>query len=319
MATWQVSYDVLDTLRESVLILSSDGHIKQVNNAFLMCSQKDRRDVIDRPFWDVGEPSLKASLEQIMDRLPPVPPDSPRQIEVEHRFDDEQASRHLRLKARLVPRSFHQNGEDYIFVAIEDVSELVRSESELRRLRFDGDNLRSELTRDVLSLATEGKLTLCFSESELPPAGRAYSDRINLTLSSLREVRALVRRVSTEIGISEERADDMESAVGEASLNAVVHGGGGSGQIFVTDEVSPTIHVRITDNGNGISADDLPRAVLETGFSSKGTMGQGFRIILKTADRIYLLSDRRGTTIVLQKFRDVPLVAGLESLGDAAF
>ena len=61
------------------------------------------------------------------------------------------------------------------------------------------------------------------------------------------------------------------------------------------------VQVRIEDHGAGIPLGDLPKAALRRGYSTAGTMGHGFSMILMTASRIFLLTGPAGTTIVLEQ------------------
>lgn len=49
--------------------------------------------------------------------------------------------------------------------------------------------------------------------------------------------------------------------------------------------------------------DRLHRATLERGYTTAGTLGHGFWMILKTCDRLYLLTGTNGTTLVMEQDR----------------
>ena len=102
-----------------------------------------------------------------------------------------------------------------------------------------------------------------------------------------------------EYCFSEERSQDLETAVGEAAMNAVVHAGGGQG--WVCTSAAGTVQVWITDTGTGITMEHLPRATLERGFTTAGTLGHGFWLILRMVDRLWLLTGPTGTTLVLEQ------------------
>lgn len=57
--------------------------------------------------------------------------------------------------------------------------------------------------------------------------------------------------------------------------------------------------------------ENLPRATLSRGFSTKATLGHGLKMMIETADRLYLLTGPSGTIIVLEQERDKPLPAWL--------
>ena len=81
-------------------------------------------------------------------------------------------------------------------------------------------------------------------------------------------------------------------------MNALVHAGGGEATVYVWED---TIYVWIRDMGEGISLECLPRATLERGYSTAATLGHGFWLMLNTTDRVYLMTGREGTTVVLQQ------------------
>jgi anti-sigma regulatory factor (Ser/Thr protein kinase)/DNA-binding response OmpR family regulator len=160
--------------------------------------------------------------------------------------------------------------------------------------------------RDVLTSVTEGKLRLCDAGAELPPrAPEVICDALTLDARNLRFLRREVLRAAEEAGIDGERCDDLVTAVNEAGMNAVVHGGGGTGSVYADPERG-TVQVWIEDRGKGIDMARLPRATLERGYSSAGTLGHGFWMMLTTADRTYLCTGPNGTTLVVEQDRTPP-------------
>ncbi len=160
---------------------------------------------------------------------------------------------------------------------------------------------RERLLRDLLAGATDGRLTLCLTEADLPPARAAFAGPISLRGDGggVRELRRQAAAACGAAGVAGIRAFDLETAVGEAAMNAVVHTGGGEG--WVSADAPGTVQVRIQDTGAGIPIADLPNATLRRGYSTAGTMGHGFTMILMTADRVALLTGGAGTTVVLEQ------------------
>ncbi len=85
-------------------------------------------------------------------------------------------------------------------------------------------------------------------------------------------------------------------------MNAVVHGQFGHGRIYGSAD-GAVLQVWVTDRGEGIPVEDLPLATLQKGFTTSGTLGHGFKMILQTVSRIYLLTGPTGTTVVLEQDR----------------
>jgi len=71
----------------------------------------------------------------------------------------------------------------------------------------------------------------------------------------------------------------------EATMNAGVRSGGGLG--FVSLNECGKVQVQVEDTGGGIPLAELPKAALRRGYS---TAGHGFKMILTTADRVFLLT-----------------------------
>ena len=167
--------------------------------------------------------------------------------------------------------------------------------------------------REVLAAVTQNRLRLCDTKDDLPKSFSSLPDEkdpnaIALTPQTLRDFRRLVMQVCEQAGLPPERTADVVMAAGEAALNTVTHGGGGEGCAYA-DPDNGSVQVWVDDNGNGIAENLLHRATLEQGFTTAGSLGQGFPLMLRTADRVFLLTGNTGTTVVLEMDRFAPDVA----------
>ena len=170
-------------------------------------------------------------------------------------------------------------------IAIERNRELVR---------------RRHLLRDMLGSLTGGRMVLCLSAKDLPETlGPPKIETMTLSKEVLRDLRGQVSAIAKGMQMPEDRQYDLEVAVGEAAMNAVVHAESGTGDVFA-DEARCLLQIWVRDTGSGIAEESLHRATLERGFSTKNTLGQGFWMILHTIDKVYLLTGPQGTTIVLE-------------------
>ncbi len=156
--------------------------------------------------------------------------------------------------------------------------------------------------RDVLSSVTEGRLRLCDAPGDLPPVLEPVGDPVPLRPQDIATLRAEARDAAMRHHLPMDRCHDLVTAVSEAAMNAVVHGGGGQGRVCVGD--GGTVQVWIWDQGAGIAVDRLPRATLERGYTTAGSLGHGLWLILNTVDRLWLLTGPLGTTVVLEQGRD---------------
>lgn len=185
-------------------------------------------------------------------------------------------------------------------------AEAKRQEEEtLRRAREAAEaTLRQRaFLREVLLSATEGKLRLCESEQDLPAPLPAEASPVALSEAALQELRRQALEVAAARGFSPERGNGLMMAVGEASMNAVVHGENGVGRVCASEN---TVQVWIIDSGEGIAFESLHRATLERGWTTVGSMGHGFWMMLQSCDRLYLLTGREGTTTVVEQDRESP-------------
>ncbi len=199
---------------------------------------------------------------------------------------------------------FH--GRPARLVLARDVTERLALEQERR----ETVHREQQFLRDVLASVTEGKLRLCASESDLPVPSEARSEAVDLTPGAgLYALRRLAEGVAGTAGHSALRQHDLMTAASEAGMNAIVHAGGGIG--YVSVDIFGTVQVRVVDHGDGITMENLPRATLARGFSTAATLGHGLKMMLETADRVFLLTGPTGTTLVLEQDRTPPTPAWL--------
>ena len=89
-------------------------------------------------------------------------------------------------------------------------------------------------------------------------------------------------------------------------MNAVTHARDGTADVRA-DEQAGLVQVWVEDRGEGIEVNHLPQATLKRGYTTAGTLGHGFKMMLQTADRLWLLTGPMGTTVVLEQGREAPL------------
>ena len=173
------------------------------------------------------------------------------------------------------------------------------AEAEARSALSAGEARQRQFLRDVLLSVTDGCLHLCDGPGDLPAPLVSYgSPLVVVRDNSLSDLRHQVYEAAQAAGLPPERTHDLITAVGEAAMNAVTHAGQGVGWISIA---AGKVQVRIEDQGEGITVENLPKATLARGFSTKATLGHGFKMMLQTVDRIFLLTGRGGTTVVLEQ------------------
>lgn len=189
------------------------------------------------------------------------------------------------------------------FIGVQtDITTRREAEEALRQV---GTRQRAML-RDVFASVTEGKFSLCMTRADLPPLLTRFADPVPLSCTGgIRELRQQSISACQAAGIPDVRLHDLETAVGEAAMNAVVHSDTGLGRVFLHER--GTVQVWVEDEGEGIAVADLPNATLRRGYSTAGTMGHGFKMILSAVDRVHLLTGGAGTTVVIEQDRTAPV------------
>jgi PAS domain S-box-containing protein len=223
---------------------------------------------------------------------------------------------HLRILEALMSQVAAAGRNAYLYQqARAEIAERRRAEAERERaleenarlLRQTEEAARQQrrFLREMLVGMTEGRLRLCDSAEDLPvPLAPAAAAPIALSGPTLRQFRAEVERVALQQGLPDERWYDLLSGAGEASMNAVVHAGGGEARLHAGPD--GVVQIWIEDRGKGIAEETLHRATLERGYTTAGTLGHGFWMMLQTCDRIWLLTGPTGTTVVLEQGREAP-------------
>lgn len=175
-------------------------------------------------------------------------------------------------------------------IAAEDA--LRKSESQLR---VESER-RLRLTRDVILAVTDGRLRLYHNPRDLPLPLTNDTRPMPLSRDTIADIRQTVKEHASTAGFNAERIDDLVTSSSEAMMNAIVHGGEAS---VAVSNSGDTVQVRVADGGQGIDWEVLPQATLRGGWSSKGTLGMGFTLIIETIDHVDLYTSPSGTTIIL--------------------
>ncbi len=285
--------EILERISDAFYAVDNDWRFTYINRKAEQIWQMRRDELQGRNLWEAFPQSVGGTLYEAMRRA----------AEEQRVTNLEMFSSVLRhwIEVSIYP------GPEGLSVYFRDVSERKQAEQENTRLlgevREAAARQRTFL-REVLAGVTEGRLRLCDTEADLPAPFVPVGPPIFLTKPSLRTLRRHAETVAQEKGLDEIRRQDLVSAVGEAAMNAVVHAGGGEGRVH--SGANGTVQVWIQDMGGGIAVERLHRATLEPGFTTAGSLGQGFWIMLKTADRLWLLTGPNGTTIVLEQDREAP-------------
>lgn len=159
------------------------------------------------------------------------------------------------------------------------------------------DALSYPVAAAVIRTATAGALTL-IQRNEADQLCSLTQNRIPVNEpADVKAVRDQARSAAAAAGLNETRTDDFALCASEAATNALMHAGGGWAA-FETKRGQARVCLR--DNGSGIALSNLLRATLVPGWSGGRSLGMGFIIIIRCANRITLCTDEKGTMLLIE-------------------
>ena len=134
--------------------------------------------------------------------------------------------------------------------------------------------------RRTIMAATDGKLVITeYADIERITGKELISWEVN-DPAYIREIRDEAAKFAGDAGLEESKIYHFKTAVGEAVTNALKHAGGGRASIHRMDE---GIAFTVSDKGKGIEAVNIPLLALVKGFSTAGTLGMGFKVMISFA------------------------------------
>ncbi|HEU4962601.1 MAG TPA: HD domain-containing phosphohydrolase, partial [Bacilli bacterium] len=210
----------------------------------------------------------------------------------------------LAEKALQSGRSFHelieQEGKtfdmhfqvqhDHVSVIGNDVTSLIEFRSRLNRKILDS-------YRDVIKTVTQEKVLVCLQEREISEQLGGFVGSIQVQKAT--DVAATRKFVSKCMApyVSGSDLIRIQLAVSEGATNLLKHAQDGVVSVF---QQVGSVQVLFADQGSGIPLHELPKTVLVSGYSSKLSLGKGFSIMTKSAERMVIHTCSKGTQILLE-------------------
>lgn len=151
---------------------------------------------------------------------------------------------------------------------------------------------------DVVSAVTGGRLVLIAPDEVDQLLGDAIGAPI--VVREAKDLPGMRADLKRRLADAFPRLTDLYGlvlAAGEAATNAVKHAGGGTVDVRRTAEGAQVI---VRDGGPGIDFRNLPHATLAPGFSTTGTLGVGFSIMLDVCERVLLATSPVETAVILE-------------------
>ena len=182
-----------------------------------------------------------------------------------------------------------------VFAAARDITERKKIE-EMERDREIEEHKLEFYQRTILA-ATDGKLVIAEVSEIERIAGPAEASWEIRTPEDIALIRHGLEAFAQCAEMDECRLGQLAVAVGEAATNTFKHAKEGQASIHNTKD---GLLVVVSDRGQGIPALALPDVALTRGYSTTGTLGMGYKLMISFADKIYLATGAEGTTVGIQ-------------------
>lgn len=176
--------------------------------------------------------------------------------------------------------------DDQVGVIVEDITDLIQAEED-KKLFY----------QETIKAATDGKLIIVETEDIDELVGPSIAEWDIRGLDQLTPTRLEAVSLAESKGLDKDRLKLLATCIGEATSNAVKHSGGGKASLH---RLKDAVIFKIADRGPGIGAMAIPHVALERGYSTRGTLGMGYKMIIGAADRVYLATGPTGTTVAIE-------------------
>ena len=178
---------------------------------------------------------------------------------------------------------------DYLAVALAKLA----AEEALRA----SEAHKRDFYRQTILAATEGKLVISERDEIDQIAGTPLCEWQIESIQDVGIVRVEATAAAREAGMDESRIYDFMACVVESTGNAAKHAKRGQAALY---EQEGTLLFVVSDSGPGISAMRLPDVALTKGYTTAGTLGMGYKVMISFADKVYLATGPEGTTVALE-------------------
>ncbi len=159
------------------------------------------------------------------------------------------------------------------------VNAIHRRNAEQARLRIERD-AREQMQRfyqETILSVTGGRLGMCDAAQLEPLLNSAVVRAVVSEPDDVPVARGAVRRFCGSEGLVGRELDGFVVGVGEAINNAVKHAPRG---VVRAGRDDSEVWAAVSDSGPGIDSLLLPRVAVEPGFTTKGSLGMGYTIML---------------------------------------
>ncbi len=270
---------ILESITDAFLALDSEWRFTYVNPEAGRLLERGPNELLERVIWD--------TLPEMADTVFYREAHAAAEQHVTVAFQEFYPQINKWLEIRAYP------SVEGLAVYFQDVTERRRVEEAIRL----AEQHRIEFYRRTLLAATSGKLEVTDRAEIEAIAGPSVAEWGIAHSANLRGIRQHVTERAQAEGISEERISRFAMCVGEATTNALKHASGGTASLH---RLPDSLMLVVTDQGGGIEELNLPDVALTFGFSTAGTLGMGYKVMMSFADKMYLATGDDGTTVAVE-------------------
>lgn len=186
---------------------------------------------------------------------------------------------HVSLRAFAIPGN-------QVGVLVADITDVMHAEEDKR-----------QFYRKTIEAATEGKLIICDRDEIEQITGTPIATYEVVHPEDISAVRHAIAEVAESEGMDEARVFDLVLCLGEAAANAIKHANGGKISVHQQDGA---LLIRVSDQGPGMQAINLPDVALKRGYTTAVSLGMGYKAMISMADRVYLATGPEGTMVAIE-------------------
>ncbi|HOM70982.1 MAG TPA: ATP-binding protein [Armatimonadota bacterium] len=179
------------------------------------------------------------------------------------------------------------------FGIIQDITERKLAEQHEKEL----EEKQLEFYQRTILAATVGKLLITREKEIKDMIGEPTHSWEITNISELAALRRNVADAARSAGMSSDGINRLVTCVTEAASNAIKHAGKGIASVHIRDN---KIFFAVSDNGPGIQELNLPSVALVMGYSTVGTGGMGYKLMIASADKVYLATGENGTIVAAE-------------------
>ncbi|MEN6356613.1 MAG: PAS domain S-box protein [Armatimonadota bacterium] len=159
------------------------------------------------------------------------------------------------------------------------------------------EEYKKEFYRRTIMAATDGKLMMTEKDEIYKSAGPTIAEYEIKRSEDIGAIRAAVVEIACGAGMDDSDIHDFAVSIGEVCTNALKHASGGEGSIHHSEDSMMFI---VTDHGPGIEAMTIPQVAFVKGYTTAGTLGMGYKIMISLSDHVYIATSDQGTTVGIE-------------------